>query len=91
MPLKIPTLPLDTTTLEVVSFVLRFNTKTGFFEVYEQKLSELWPVGRSKKRGVKTKAYEATESLHLQIFGHRRYADKEVFFNAYSNWQTAKV
>ena len=68
----VPMLPLSATCREVLDFCLTIRTVGGFIELYEQKLLEL------HKPGV---AYEATEQIYGHLFGHRRYKDRESFYN----------
>jgi hypothetical protein len=85
---QIPTLPLSAEAKSWIDFCVDFQTLEGFIGVYEQKLSELKPIRRSD--GTKSAAYEATEQLYQQLFGHRRYMDVEIFRNKLSCFRRSK-
>lgn len=77
--ISVPVFPLSTSAKEVLDFCLTFQKLAGFIEVFEQKWRDLG--GQVDQMGA---AYEATEMVHNQLFGHRRYKDREVFYNARS-------
>ncbi|QHV99216.1 hypothetical protein [Spirosoma endbachense] len=88
---ELPTLPLDEPTRKTLAFCLLFQTRRGFFRVYEQQLALIWGSSR-KKRGLKSKAYEQTEVLYEQFFQRGRcFPDRENFFDAYSKRAGEKV
>lgn len=75
--IAIPVLPLETSAKELVDFCLSFRTVQGFIEVFEQKWQEF-----DCAENLMGAAYEATEMLYNQLFGQRRYKDREVFYSA---------
>ena len=86
--LKLPDLPLTNPVRELVDFCLDFQTTGGFIAVYETKLAELNFINPTKKRGLKTAAYEATEQLYCQVLNRgRRFVDAENFFNAQDQYK----
>lgn len=83
-----PDLPLTASVKEVLDFCLTFRTFEGFVAVYEEKQQELGK--KYRHDGLSGAAYEATEILHKNVFGHRRYDDREVFWNALARHRRRK-
>lgn len=73
-----PKLPLETSAKELVEFCIAFRTVAGFVAVFEQT----WEEEFNSVEKLKGSAYEKTEALYSQLFGARRYADREVFYSA---------
>ncbi|ADB41300.1 hypothetical protein [Spirosoma linguale] len=80
MKLIKPQLPFDESAREWVDFCLDFKTVAGFVTVFEQT----WKQEFNSVEKFKGAAYEKTETLYNDLFGQRRYNDREVFYSARS-------
>ncbi|GAB3881246.1 hypothetical protein [Spirosoma agri] len=88
---ELPTLPLCESARKALEFCLFFQTRAGFYRVYEGQLALIWGTTRTK-RGLKTRAYEQTEALYEQYLQRGRcFADRDDFFDGYSKFSRGKV
>lgn len=76
-----PKLPFDLSAREWLNYCLEFRTEAGFIAVFEETWQRIG--GQKSHMGA---AYEATEQFYEELFGQRKYKDREVLYSARSRF-----